>query len=49
MKQQGRILQGQATVYNEEARAVLEFSSTFQVAKDSIIRGITFGDGDNSL
>ena len=48
MKQQGRILQGQATVYNEEERPVLEFSSTFKVAKDSIIRGITFPESDNS-
>jgi uncharacterized protein (TIGR00369 family) len=47
--QQGRILQGQATVYNEEERAVLEFSSTLQVAKDSIIRGVSFRESDNSL
>jgi acyl-CoA thioesterase len=49
MNQQGRILQGQATVYNEEERAVLEFSSTFKVAKDSIIRGVSFRESDNSL
>jgi uncharacterized protein (TIGR00369 family) len=47
-QQQGRILHGQATVYNEEERPVLEFSSTFKVAKDSIIRGITFQESDAS-
>ncbi len=48
IKQEGRILQGQATVYNEKERPVLEFSSTFKVAKDSIIRGITFQKSGNS-
>ena len=48
IQQEGRILQGQATVYNEEERPVLQFSSTFKVAKDSIIRGITFRESDNS-
>jgi uncharacterized protein (TIGR00369 family) len=48
IKQEGRILQGQATVYNEEEKPVLEFSSTFKVAKDSIIRGITFQESGNS-
>ena len=38
IKQEGRILQGQATVYNEEEKPVLEFFSTFKVAKDSIIK-----------
>jgi len=44
IKQEGRMIQGQATVYNDEARPVLEFASTFKVAKDSIIRGIAFQD-----
>ena len=48
IQQEGRILQGQATVYNEEERPVLQFSSTFKVAKDSIIRGITFRESNNS-
>jgi acyl-CoA thioesterase len=48
IQQEGRILQGQATVYNEEEKPVLEFSSTFKVAKDSIIRGITFQENENS-
>ena len=42
IKQEGRMIQGQATVYNDEKRPVLEFASTFKVAKDSIIRGIVF-------
>lgn len=37
IKQEGRIIQGQATVYNDEERPVLEFASTFKVARDSII------------
>jgi uncharacterized protein (TIGR00369 family) len=41
-KQQGRILQGRATVYNEAERPVLEFSSTFKIARDSHISGIAF-------
>jgi len=32
----GKILQGFATVYNEENRAVLEFSSTFKMAMELI-------------
>lgn len=39
---EGRFLYGHATVYNEEQRAVLEFKSTFKVAKDVLIKGITF-------
>lgn len=48
VKLEGRIIQGQATVYNDEARPVLEFASTFKLAKDSIIRGIVFQDNANS-
>ena len=44
VKQEGRMLQGQANVFNDEARPVLEFISTFKLAKDSIIRGIAFED-----
>ena len=44
--QEGRTLQGQATVFNEEERAVLEFYSTFRIAKDKSIRKITFQDGN---
>jgi acyl-CoA thioesterase len=42
--QEGRVLQGQATVYDEAGRPVLAFSSTFKVARDSVIRGIEFAD-----
>ena len=42
IKQEGRMIQGQATVYNDDKRPVLEFASTFKVAKDKIIRGIDF-------
>ncbi len=35
-----RVLQGRATVFDEEGRPVLEFSSTFKIAKDRAIRGI---------
>ena len=40
----GKILQGFATVYNEEKRVVLEFSSTFKMAKEKRIRDIDFQD-----
>jgi acyl-CoA thioesterase len=48
VKLEGRIIQGLATVYNDEERPVLEFASTFKLAKDSIIRGIVFQDNANS-
>jgi len=37
-----RTIRGRATVFNEEGRAVLEFRSTFKVARDSAIRDVTF-------
>ena len=40
--QKGKILQGQATVYNEAERPVLEFFSTFKIAKDKSIREIAY-------
>ena len=45
-KQEGRNLQGTAILYDDEGRAVLEFSSTFKVAKDSGIRGVSFSASD---
>jgi len=39
---EGRDLQGQAILYDEEGRAVMEFSSNFKIARDSKIRGISF-------
>ena len=39
---EGRNLQGRAVLYDEEGRAVMEFSSAFKVARDSRIEGIIF-------
>ncbi len=41
---EGRILRGRATLYDEEKRAVMEFTSTFKMAADTRIRGIVFAD-----
>jgi len=41
---EGKILKGRAIVYNEDERPVLEFSSTFKIAEDAVIRGISFSD-----
>ena len=39
-----RVIEGHATLYDDENRAVMEFSSTFKIARDSQIQGITFAD-----
>ena len=39
---EGEVLQGKATVYNEASRPVMEFFSTFKIAKDARIRGIFY-------
>ncbi len=44
LEREGRILKGRAIVYDEQDRAVVEFSSTFKIAKDTRIRGIVFED-----
>jgi hypothetical protein len=36
----GRILQGRATVFDQDGSPVLDFSSTFKIAEDRLIRGI---------
>jgi uncharacterized protein (TIGR00369 family) len=46
--QEGRTLQGQATVYDEAEKAVLEFSSTFKIAKDTRIKEIIYHDSSGS-
>ncbi len=46
--QQERNVHGQATVYDEEDRAVLEFFSTFRIARDARIRGVTFQGSSES-
>jgi len=42
VEREGRILRGRATLFDEQKRAVMEFSSTFKMAADSKVRGITF-------
>ena len=42
ISREGRTLKGQALVYNEEKRPVLEFSSIFKIARDTEIRGVAF-------
>lgn len=37
-------LEGQATVFNGNERAVLEFTSMFKIARDTRIEGIVFQD-----
>jgi uncharacterized protein (TIGR00369 family) len=37
-----RTIRGRATVFNEEGRPVLEFRSTFRIARDSAIRDVSF-------
>lgn len=44
VSREGSILKGRATVYDEEKRAVLEFASTFKIARDTRIEGIVFKD-----
>jgi len=44
VERQGRTLKGRATVYDDEERAVMEFSSTFKIAKDTTIKGVIFKD-----
>jgi uncharacterized protein (TIGR00369 family) len=40
-----RTLKGEATLYDEEERAVMEFSSTFKIARDTRIQGVLFTGG----
>ena len=37
----GPILKGRATLYDEQDRAVMQFDSTFKIARDSKIRNVT--------
>jgi uncharacterized protein (TIGR00369 family) len=41
-KREGRVLWGQATIYNETHKAVMEFWSTYKLAKDTRIKDISF-------
>lgn len=38
-----RILQGEATVYRDDDRAVMTFHSTFKIARDTHIKQVSFG------
>ena len=42
---EGRLFNGDATVYDEEGRAVMTFRSTFKIARDTIIQAVVFGKG----
>lgn len=44
IEREGRLVKGRAIVYDEEERAVMVFFSTFKIARDTTIRGITFED-----
>lgn len=44
VSREDRIIKGQATIYDEEQRAVMEFASTFKIARDNQLHGITFAD-----
>lgn len=39
---EGSILKGKATLFDDDQRAVMEFTSTFKLARDTKIRGIDF-------
>jgi uncharacterized protein (TIGR00369 family) len=44
VSREGRTLHGRAIIYDEKQRPVLEFASTFKIARDSDVRGVTFRD-----
>jgi uncharacterized protein (TIGR00369 family) len=39
---EGRILRGHADVLDGEGRTVMAFDSTFKIARDAVIQGVTF-------
>lgn len=41
-RREGRIIKGEATLYDEEERPVLEFRSTFKMAKDAAVKNVTY-------
>ena len=43
-----RTIEGQATLFDDQDRAVMEFTSTFKIARDTRISGITFADPPTS-
>jgi acyl-CoA thioesterase len=44
-----RIIEGRAVIYDDEERAVMEYLSTFKIARDTQIRGITFAGSGISI
>ncbi len=42
VSREDRTIKGKSTVLDEEGRVVMEFSSTFKIAKDTRIKGISF-------
>lgn len=40
-RREERIFEGQATLFNDEERPVLEFTSVFKIARDCVVRDIT--------
>ncbi len=42
VNREGRTFRGEATVFDEKGKAVLEFASLFKVARDCKIQGVTF-------
>ena len=43
----GRLFNGHASVYDDEDREVMQFTSVFKIAKDAQIKGIRFADADS--
>jgi acyl-CoA thioesterase len=39
-----RTIEGKAIIFDDQERAVMEFNSTFKIARDTRIAGITFAD-----
>ena len=46
VEHEGRILKGEAVVYNKDEKPLIEFKSTFKVARDTNIKGINFSDSN---
>lgn len=47
-EREGRTLGGEAILYNDEEKAVMEFRAVFKIARDSRIQGVTFEDAGKS-
>lgn len=47
VRHEQRTIEGQATVFDNNHHTIIEFSSTFKIARDTVIRDITFSDNDS--